>query len=194
MIITNLRDNTCNITKYPTGPVAGTVTKNDKTRSLMKQHPPSRLSTEPSSLLLNSPAPTRRGNTAPRPTVTWTSDSNGQTGAAGFNWEPALPSPSAGSQLCALRLRVSICPKYPCVQFFGADPAPALCKQLPCKIKGRWIPAGFTCSSGCRYPPPPHGSGPRQQQRPPPTGMADRKAGLEMKNIACKLSLGLQIN
>lgn len=36
MIITNLRDNTYNITKYPTGPVAGMVMNNDKTKSLIE--------------------------------------------------------------------------------------------------------------------------------------------------------------
>lgn len=43
MIITNLRDNTYNITKYPTGTVAGMVMENDKTKSLTKWHLPSML-------------------------------------------------------------------------------------------------------------------------------------------------------
>lgn len=45
MIITSLHDNTRNITKCPAQPVAGTVMRNDNTKSLMKRgwHPPSAL-------------------------------------------------------------------------------------------------------------------------------------------------------
>lgn len=151
----------------------------------MKQYPPLCLSTELHSLLLNRPCPTPRWN---NPRINH--DFKQQCASLGCGIKPGTHRALTitWAWFCVLRWRVGTCTRHPHMQVFGANPAPALCKQLPGQSKSEVNPFGKHNSIH-----PLLGSRP-DAAAPAPASTADIRAEFLMKNITCKLSLGLQID